>query len=80
VVMIRLSMASREGRRVVLRQSDLGDWWSDPALGDVVQPSSESRRTAPPEESAAGRAIHSGEKTAVPSNHASYDRPNLSSK
>src|SRR6202171_2546370 len=49
--------------------SDLGDW-SDPALDDdVVQPSNESRRTAPPEEPAADHAIHVEGGTAAPSNH-----------
>jgi hypothetical protein len=36
---------------------------------DVVQPSNESRRTAPPRESAADHAIHVGEGTAAPSSH-----------
>ena len=53
----------------MLRQADLGDW-SDPALeDDVVQPSIEGRRAAPPEESAAGHTLHVGEGTAAPSNH-----------
>jgi hypothetical protein len=52
-----------------MRQTDLGDW-SDPALvDDGVQPPNESRRTAPPEESAADHAIHVEGGTAAPSNH-----------
>jgi hypothetical protein len=47
-----------EGRRLVLRQADQGDG-SDPALvDDGVQPPNESRRTAPPEETAADHTVH----------------------
>ena len=61
-------------------QADLGDW-SDPALvDDAVQPPNESRRTAPPEESAADHAIHVEGGTAAPSNHSPNDLPNVSSK
>jgi hypothetical protein len=57
------------GGTVALRHSDLGDW-SDPVFDDdVVQPSNESRRTAPPEESAADHTVHVEEGTAAPSNH-----------
>jgi len=47
-------------------RADQGDW-SDP--DDVVQPSNESRRAAPPEESAADHTIHVEEGTAAPSNY-----------
>src|SRR4029077_16066011 len=63
-----------------MRHSDLGDW-SDPVFDDdVVQPSNESRRTAPPEESAAD---HNGSRRGRDGGSfksLSYDSPNLSSK
>ncbi len=62
---------------VVPRQADLGDR-SD--QDHVVQPSNESQRTAPPEESAAGHTVHVGEGMAAPSNHVPYDWPTLTSK
>jgi hypothetical protein len=71
-------MSSWEGKAGrVPRQADPGDW-SD--QDDVVQPSNESQRTAPPEESAAGHTVHVGEGVAAPSNHAPYDWPTLTSK
>lgn len=45
---------------------------------DAVQPSDESQRTAPPEESAAGHSSRAGEGMATPSHHFPYDRPTLS--
>ena len=57
----------------MLRQSYLGDW-SDPVLDDdVVQPSNESRRTAPPEESAADHTVHVEERDGGSFKSLSYD-------
>ena len=58
---------------VALGLSASGDW-SDPVHeDDVVQPSNESQRTAPPEESAAGHTVHNGGRRAASSNHSPYD-------
>ena len=64
----------------MLRQSYLGDWFGPAPVDDAVQPSNESRRTAPPAEPAADHAIHVEEGTAAPSNHSPNDWANLSSK
>ena len=61
----------------MLRQSYLGDW-SDPVLDDdVVQPSNESRRTAPPEESAADHTVHVEERDGGSFKSLSYDQLNV---
>jgi hypothetical protein len=70
-------MSSLGGTAARTTSGDQGDG-SDP--DDVVQPSNESRRTAPPEESAADHAIHVEGGTAAPSNYSPNDLPNVSSK
>jgi hypothetical protein len=58
---------------VALCQCALDDWSDPEREEDVVQPSNENHRTAPPEESAAGHTVHNGEWTAASSNHSPYD-------
>jgi len=54
-----------------------GDWF-DPVLEeDVVQPSNERQRAAPPEELAASHTTHIGERTAAPSKYSPCDWPTL---
>ncbi len=58
---------------VALSQADVRDC-SDPGIEkDVVQSSNGSKRTAPPEESATGHAVHSGEGAATPSYYSPYE-------
>jgi hypothetical protein len=57
---------------VALGQSALGDWSDPEHEEDVAQPSNESQRTAPPEESAARHSVHIGGRTATSSNHSPY--------
>jgi hypothetical protein len=58
---------------VALCQSAPADWSDPEHEEDVVQPSNEGQRTAPPEESAAGQTVHIGGRTAASSNHSPYD-------